>query len=835
MSEFFLPSIVPPRDDNGAILEGATWAFRARNTTTPRATTAGFSIISDANGAFDFAYRTEGLDYRAVLNDAEGSVITDITLADDNYFSAGSQQALVGGLPVHGATWSFYATGTTTPRPVYADPERTTTLGSVVTANAAGRFPEVYLDPSITYKAVLASPAATLDTIDPVDYSGMLQFLKPNPGWTGTTRRGISTILDAEEPLSGIPNQVVLEKLRTDFIEFAVYSPLDSDGIKWVRHFSSVRLYSGNQGAPDYQVGTLALLYASTTLALFGSTGTNSITADTPTATVEGASATSRTGTWTGPVSVFTMPNAYHTSTTGDTVVYDIAVPAGGVIYHEAPGVTGNGGIAEVKVELSAVEITAAEYLCPLSSGVRIADYRYPNAGLAVIPLAKVTTGGTYTVTLTRSAQSPAGGRLYDIRVRAYNATPYNSAGVYGSTIASGDGGITSDLTYAAGSTFVYQCLNTTRITFAYWANPTAGQVKFTVYDNSGVEVGSYITETVDMYSASSPGASTTVEVVRGLAKGTYWLHAQVLSTKNASATGYRMYVRKVRTFDETTAGTLGVDEFDILDMPLSPGADFGTHCFSGFGNHWYATQWRPAAATSWPSGDNFVSGVHGEETALTNADLTFNVDGVEVDYDGAAQYATFTGASIVLTFSTTIKFPGTATNFGTLARTITYTKGTEIKVETVRTLTSEATYGNDYIMMLQAANGGGSQSSNIGGGFGNWALERDGNLTLNASNNSSVESDPWSECYACWNTQYASYVQLENPEQVQVQYEDYLVDTNNILAVDNSTDLAKIYLRSAGAAQYTTGVTLSAGHVSRVVKRYRTVPTTNAGTLLAV
>lgn len=53
------------------------------------------------------------------------------------------------------ATLTFYLTLTTTPANVYADADLQTSLGSVVTADADGRFDPFYLDASITYRVQL--------------------------------------------------------------------------------------------------------------------------------------------------------------------------------------------------------------------------------------------------------------------------------------------------------------------------------------------------------------------------------------------------------------------------------------------------------------------------------------------------------------------------------------------------------------------------------------------------------------------------------------------------------------------------------------------------------
>jgi hypothetical protein len=72
------------------------------------------------------------------------------------------------GNPISGATWNFYRTGTSSPESVYADFELETELGAVVTANSSGKFVPIYLDPTVTYRAVLEDEdSSTIDDIDP--------------------------------------------------------------------------------------------------------------------------------------------------------------------------------------------------------------------------------------------------------------------------------------------------------------------------------------------------------------------------------------------------------------------------------------------------------------------------------------------------------------------------------------------------------------------------------------------------------------------------------------------------------------------------------------------
>lgn len=69
-----------------------------------------------------------------------------------------------------GATWTFYIAGTTTLAPIFSDDELTTPLANPIAANSGGAFVSIYLDPRVTYRAVLKTSAgALLQDIDPYD------------------------------------------------------------------------------------------------------------------------------------------------------------------------------------------------------------------------------------------------------------------------------------------------------------------------------------------------------------------------------------------------------------------------------------------------------------------------------------------------------------------------------------------------------------------------------------------------------------------------------------------------------------------------------------------
>lgn len=73
------------------------------------------------------------------------------------------------GTPYAGAKINFYLTGTTTRTDSYQENALSTPHANPVVADSAGQFAAIYLNPAITYKAVITdSSDNVLDTVDPV-------------------------------------------------------------------------------------------------------------------------------------------------------------------------------------------------------------------------------------------------------------------------------------------------------------------------------------------------------------------------------------------------------------------------------------------------------------------------------------------------------------------------------------------------------------------------------------------------------------------------------------------------------------------------------------------
>jgi hypothetical protein len=78
------------------------------------------------------------------------------------------QAATINAVAEPGAKLTFYQTGTTTKLPIYTTALLDTELANPITANAAGRFADIYLDDDQTYRLTIADRNGTvLDDFDP--------------------------------------------------------------------------------------------------------------------------------------------------------------------------------------------------------------------------------------------------------------------------------------------------------------------------------------------------------------------------------------------------------------------------------------------------------------------------------------------------------------------------------------------------------------------------------------------------------------------------------------------------------------------------------------------
>lgn len=73
--------------------------------------------------------------------------------------------------PYSGAKWFFFETETTTPAPVYTTAALSVEHAHPVVADSAGKFPNIYFDKAVSYRAILkdSTEAVTIHDIDPIN------------------------------------------------------------------------------------------------------------------------------------------------------------------------------------------------------------------------------------------------------------------------------------------------------------------------------------------------------------------------------------------------------------------------------------------------------------------------------------------------------------------------------------------------------------------------------------------------------------------------------------------------------------------------------------------
>lgn len=103
------------------------------------------------------------------------------------------------GIVVPGASLTFYLSGTNTLQAVYADAGLTTPLANPLTANAAGKWPAIYIDRSLTYRVVLRGQIGeTLESVDPY-IPGMIGGPAGDPGPADNTYNSYAA-MQASDP-----------------------------------------------------------------------------------------------------------------------------------------------------------------------------------------------------------------------------------------------------------------------------------------------------------------------------------------------------------------------------------------------------------------------------------------------------------------------------------------------------------------------------------------------------------------------------------------------------------------------------------------------------------
>jgi len=640
----------------------------------------------------------------------------------------------------------------------------------------------------------------------------------------GTRFRGLRAIMDAVEPINRLPQSCLLKKLRSDYLEFAIYSPMTADGTRWNRWYFTNRLNVGNAGSARMTRLSEALLFQSVIQAPAAENQTTGVESQAPSAS-QATSAATRVGTWTAAATVGGVTDVTYSTAIGDTSTYSITgVSRIGLRSYVN---SANGGILGITVKESGVEIPSGNYRVPLNGAVRTVDLKALGTGLYYVPVADVLDPSkTYSVEIAVAATNPAGGRAYDAGLRGYAATAFNAVGraagtwftqVFGAAPTVGD--------YLSGGKVVYQCANATKINWKFVTSPNSGKVKFKVFDNSGAEIaaGKYVNTAYDCYLGANN--LVTVPVAAGLTPGTYYLMVETDTTKNAASTAYRVYDAGVASYNETAGGTLGVDTFD--DQGLVGLSVEGTCTLIGTGNLELAISLRKP--TDPKTADDFVGGVHGYETNPTS--LAFVADDVALDYAGMAVNATAIANTFQWSYSTTLKFKSDGSQAATVAYKAAVSPGGYAPTTTPTYTASAILVHEDYSFMFNVPSTklGSIALEGIAGGFGKCAVEGSRNFSPTLGNDSVTQIAKQSGGMVVWNRLYAAYGFAVNNEEVNDAAKGALFnplvsggfpDSRSILQ-DRGDSKFKLYNR-AFPGNSASGIAIAAGFTSTRRSVYR-------------
>lgn len=603
-----------------------------------------------------------------------------------------------------------------------------------------------------------------------------------------------------------------LEKLRTDFLEFAVYTPITQDGRLWHRWLLTNRFNLGNSGAPRVINCSLAALNPAQPIVRTPSNNVSETTGSPTTVTKASADAV-QVGTWSAPATVLTTTDVSWSSTVGDTCTYTIT---GAERLHLRGLYAGNGGIGKVTVKQAGVEIDENNYLLPIDHLVNFISTATGNTTMH-IPLANgLDSSLTYTVEIVVDASNPVGNRVYQAGLLGYDDIAFNAEGIHGILLDASLGGQTNSMSVTSGTTAVYRLDDVTKIDWSYVETNVASVTEFTIYDSMGVEISTYKNSAIDAYGAGS--TAKKVVVATDLTKGTYYLHVKNGKTKNVSSSAYRYYDYGAIGYNQELAGDIDSDEFDDFDMPkIDQDPNDGTkYMLIGAGNLEVAVGVRKT--TESVGTEEFVGGIHGYETTPT---MTVYADDVVIDFAGGVQYDTWLAKDLRFEFTTTLQFHVDATDFCNVDYVLSFSQ-VGYGVKTTKTTLADSYIHNDYSIMLNVPNTDvGTQGIETGGGFK--YLAADTNYTLTSFDNSSTFIEPHQGSYAFINNEYSVVVGYTTKPVVpnQFAYPDYEVGQSFGLVQDRTDNTVKVYTR-AFSGDYINGVLVPAGLTWEHSKMYR-------------
>lgn len=668
-------------------------------------------------------------------------------------------------------------------------------LGSGTATVPAGTVPS-----SPSYKLINLESSKAASNLDLENGISLQQF---------ADNRNVQSLISPAENLTALPNKVLLQKLRSDFPEFCVYTPMTADGSFWHRWLFTNRFNVGNEGATRMINCSLASLNPSVTQGTPAANNTTETTASSTTVT-KGSVDGTQTGTWVGPATVSTTSDVLYSSTVGDVLTYTVT-GAERLVLRGLMAL--NGGIGKVTVLDGGTEIPESNYLTPAD---RLISFEATGLGDTTMhfPIASgLDSAKTYTVEVRVHTSNPTGSRVYQAGLLGYNDIAYNEVGYHGIFLDAPLGGTDANASLTCGTSVVYEVTAATKMAWKYITTSVSTDAAYEVYDNTGTLLSS---GDINGFTASITDNQSLL--ASDLSKGTYYFKVTAGKSRNALSTGRRMYDVGAVAYDQTQSGVIGEDDFDNLDMPnvISDPNNGSEYMLIGSGNLELAVGVRsPSDAVG---EQEFVGGIHSFEDVNS---FEVYVDGVLYDFDGAADLSTVLGSEVNLKINSTLKFPTNEQPFMDVTYDLTLSQS-GYGVKTTKVSTAESVIHNDFDIMFNCpSTDAANQGLKVGGGFELVAADR--NYLINNYDNGGTFINTKQGSVAYSNNEFTALCYYNSPPEYPVEFStgSYNQGLDFSLIQDRTDRTIKWYTRSFSGNE-STGVTVPAGLTWTTSKVYR-------------
>lgn len=586
----------------------------------------------------------------------------------------------------------------------------------------------------------------------------------------------IIAALDPEASIQGALTIVKTTRLRGSetVVNFPfnarVYVPLDANG-GYAKYHAECAVgsdpFNAQAGSARILRATLAQVYASANVVNNSSNLTAGAQQQTPSLTKEIDAGTGRTetGTWNVFTTGVQSPKTRYSSVTTSTVAYTVTGVT--TILWRFYCNAANGGTATITITESGAGIPAANWLAGLSGGNRVANQKYMSStisdtNIAYAPLAfNLNPAKTYVVTITHAS----GTRMYDSGLLCYNQSTfdgYPSAGQ--DTVGTWDqyafsGGFTYGACLFAGSRKVITLTNTSRIALQIVRRPNGAYMGVKVFDSGGNEINTALYQNLTVHAngyryideyAATP-AEATVQIADGLTKGTYYVHVWSLGDRSTAFTEttagtylssqWAVFINSATGYDTSTGvAVTASSQFQRSDLQILGN---GSDPLDAMGNEMWAGQFLDTGDgnISADAQAMYVTQTHGAESTPTN--LVVKMDGVTIDWAGAANLTEWTGVgTLQIDFDTAVytqKHP-TTNQLATMHYTYVFSKGKVTLSYTFTTIRS-AFYGYVYGALFLVPNTNANALVKLDGGIDKVVLDVDGLYTLSAHDGSIISS----------------------------------------------------------------------------------------------